>query len=117
MKTISFRDIEPMQSAPGVGRVSQGVTMRRIFGKEDGASFSMRVIEDEPSDELPHGLHAHAWEHQIFVVKGKGIIITEHEKIVVGAGDCVFIPSNELHTIGPRAGTEPFLFVDCISAL
>ncbi len=117
MRIANFRDIEPMQSAPGVGAISKGVAMRKIFGGEDGASFSMRVIEDEPSDALPHGLHTHPWEHHVFVVKGKGIMITEDEKTVVGPGDCVFIPSNEPHTIGPRSGEEPFLFVDCVSTL
>ena len=117
MKVVNFHDIDPMESAPGVGKVSKGVAMRKVFGKEDGASFSMRVIEDEPSDELPHGLHSHSWEHHVFVVKGKGIMMTEHQEVIVGPGDCAFIPSNELHTIGPRAGDEPFLFVDCVSTL
>jgi quercetin dioxygenase-like cupin family protein len=117
VRVVNFRDIEPMKSAPGVGSVPKGVAMRRVFGKEDGASFSMRVIEDDPSDDLPHGIHTHPWEHHVFVVKGKGIMITEHQETIVGPGDCVFIPSNEPHTIGPRAGTEPFLFVDCVSIL
>jgi len=117
MKAVSFRDVEPMKSAPGVGSVPKGVAIRRIFGKEDGASFSMRVVESDPSDELPHGIHTHAWEHHVFVVGGKGIIITEDRETLVKPGDCVFISSNEPHTIGPRAGTEPFLFVDCVSTL
>ena len=86
MRAVSFRDVEPMKSAPGVGSVPKGVAIRRIFGKEDGASFSMRVVESDPSDELPHGIHTHAWEHHVFVVGGKGIIITEDGETLVKPG-------------------------------
>jgi mannose-6-phosphate isomerase-like protein (cupin superfamily) len=59
-------------------------------------------VEDEPSDELPHGVRSHPRENQVFVVSGKGVIVTE--QVQVEPGDCEFIPAREPHTIGPRAG-------------
>ena len=115
MKIVNYKDIEPAKTAPGVGAMPPGVAMRPVFGEKDGASIAMRVVEDEPSNELPHGIHSHPWEHYVYVIDGRGIIITEKEEVEVGRGDCVFIPASEPHTIGPRAGSEPFLFIDCIT--
>jgi len=115
MKKVNYRSIDPMESAPGVGKVSAGVRMRRIFGEEEGASFTMRVVEHDPTGLLPHGLHSHSWEHQFFIVSGRGVFLTEEGSTELGPGDCVFVAKAEPHTIGPAAGTEPFFFVDCVS--
>jgi len=37
-----------------------------------GPNFDMRMVEIEPSKEAPWTQHVHPWEHEIFIVEGKG---------------------------------------------
>jgi len=116
VKARNYIEIDPVTSAPGVGAIPAGVVMRKVIGKEDGASFTMRVVEDQPAETPPHGLHTHPWEHQAFVVSGQGAVIGETAGRPLRPGDVVFIPGGEPHTFANR-GSEPFVFVDCISTV
>ena len=47
--------------------------VRWLITKEMGApNFVMRLFEMEPNGYSP--LHAHAWEHEVFVLEGEGIV-------------------------------------------
>lgn len=50
--------------------------VRWLITKEMGApNFAMRLFEMKPNGHSP--LHKHAWEHEVFVLEGKGQILTE----------------------------------------
>lgn len=63
MKILNYLEVEPAKTAPGVGEIPAGVVLRRVIGKDDNASFTMRVVEHKPAKVPPHGLHSHPWEH------------------------------------------------------
>ena len=80
---------EPAAEAPGV-------TMRRVISEKDGApNFAMRVFDVEPGASSP--FHTHAWEHEVFILAGKGHIREEGSKTPFQEGDVVFVAPEEKH--------------------
>ncbi len=72
------------------------VKVRWLITKEMGAeNFAMRVFEIEPLGYTP--LHSHPWEHEVFILEGKGQLFDKKNTIPIAAGDVVFVPSNEWH--------------------
>ena len=93
MKIHFYQDVkgEPLDS-PG----SSGVKRRVVISEEDGAeNFIMRVFEVEPGGYTPS--HNHPWEHEAFIQKGSGIIISQGNEYPVKEGDAIFIPGGEDH--------------------
>lgn len=66
-----------------------------ITEKQGAKNFSMRLFEFSPGGHTSY--HSHPWEHEIFVKKGHGILISEDKKHAVRQGDVIFIPSGEQH--------------------
>jgi quercetin dioxygenase-like cupin family protein len=86
-----FREVEAQQAA-------EGVTMRVPIGPDEGAPFfTMRVFEVEPGYATPH--HSHWWEHEIFVLSGQGVVLTEQGEREIGHGSTVFVPGGEMHRL------------------
>lgn len=70
--------------------------IRWLITKEVGAqNFAMRLFEMEPGGHSP--LHAHQWEHEVFILEGEGQLFDGAKPTPFSAGDVVFIPSNEQH--------------------
>ncbi len=55
-------------------------------------------------------LEKHEHEHEVFILKGKGIIRSEEKEFEVKPGDVIFIGSNELHQI-INTSNEPLQFL------
>jgi quercetin dioxygenase-like cupin family protein len=94
---------------------AEGVTVRVVIGKEQGApNFVMRVFDVEPGASTP--LHTHNWEHEVFVLAGQGRVYGGGDEEPLGAGDTVFIPSMELHRF-VNEGYDPLRFICVIPLL
>lgn len=75
---------------------AKGVKIRQVFIDDDGAhNFHMRVFEVEPEGHTP--LHSHKWEHEVFILKGNGIVRSKGGHHEVKEGDAVFVQGNEIH--------------------
>jgi quercetin dioxygenase-like cupin family protein len=92
------------------GDEAPGVTIRWIIDEEnDGApNYALRVIEVAPEGHTPH--HAHPFEHENFILEGKGRLQIEEEWHDLGPGDVAFVPANITHTY-VNAGDAPFRFL------
>jgi quercetin dioxygenase-like cupin family protein len=89
---IQVRHIEEVEAEPAY----EGVTMRVAIGPEQGAPvFNMRVFEVQPKRKSPH--HSHWWEHEVFVLSGKGVVVTEQGELPIEHGSTVFVPGGEMH--------------------
>ncbi len=89
MKVHNYLEIEAIEDIPGVLR-------RVVIGADDGApTFVMRVFEVKPGNSTP--FHSHSWEHEVFVLSGKGIVKGEAEEKSIEEGVVVFIAPNEEH--------------------
>jgi len=104
-----YGDIE---AVPQTKAGTQKTVMRTLIGKTENAPvFSMRVLTIEPGGLI--GMHDHPWEHEIFVISGSGMALTETRKVEMRPGDFFFIPASEVHGFD-NVGDEPLEFVCCI---
>ena len=102
MKIHNYLDIEPIEDVPGVLR-------RVVIGTEQGAPrFIMRVFEVQPGSSTP--FHSHWWEHEVFVLSGKGIVKSRESETSISKGSVVFVEPNEEHCFTNR-GNEALCFI------
>ena len=85
------------------------IQKRVVIGPKQGApTFVMRIFD------LPAGAaspwHKHDWEHEVFVLAGIGLAVTEEAETHVGPQDAVFVPPEELHCF-KNAGQDVFRFI------
>lgn len=93
---------------------ASGARMRMLCGPEEGAgNFHMRHFEVAPGGFTPH--HQHDYEHEILVLKGKGIAQSEQGERPFAAGDVIFVPANEMHQFR-NPGDQPLEFICLIPA-
>jgi len=92
------------------GDEAPGVTIRWVIDEQrDGAPvYALRVIEVAPGGHTPD--HTHAFEHENFVIEGKGRVQINGEWHDVGVGDVVFVPPHTQHTYA-NTGDTPFKFL------
>jgi quercetin dioxygenase-like cupin family protein len=105
-KAIHYTDV-PAQT---YGDEAPGVTIRWVIDEEhDGAPFySLRVIEVGPGGHTPD--HTHPYEHENYVIEGRGRVLIGDTWHVVEPGSVVFVPPGMRHTY-VNAGDAPFRFL------
>ncbi|MCL4412239.1 MAG: cupin domain-containing protein [Candidatus Thermoplasmatota archaeon] len=75
-----------------------GGKIRWLITHKDGApNFSMRLITVKAWGSTP--AHSHEYEHEIYVIEGKGTATIGAKKFEVSKDSFLFIPGNEYHTI------------------
>lgn len=91
---------------------AQGVNMRIMVGRDDGApTFGMRLFEVNPGGHTPK--HSHNYEHEVMILEGSGQVASGHDGSTirpVSPGDVVFVPANETHQFR-NPGSEIFRFM------
>ena len=89
MKVHNYLQIEGNRDIPGV-------LMRVLVGPDEGApNFAMRLFEIQPGGSTPY--HSHTWEHEVFIVSGRGLAKGAALDEQLGEGDAVFVAPNEPH--------------------
>jgi quercetin dioxygenase-like cupin family protein len=104
MLAINYRDVtaEPVIEEPGV-------TVRWLVSQLDETPrYALRLYEIEPG--CATASHIHYWEHQVFVLVGRGAVIAGDEEAPLEEGDMVFMPPEERHRFVNR-GNRPFRFL------
>jgi quercetin dioxygenase-like cupin family protein len=105
MKVFHYDTITAKDAGEGASKV----TIRWLITKEIGAeNFAMRLFEMDPSGYSP--LHAHSWEHEVFILDGGGSVFDGEKSTVFKAGDVVFISPNERHQF-KNDGRKPVKFL------
>ncbi|HUW94350.1 MAG TPA: cupin domain-containing protein [Anaerolineae bacterium] len=94
---------------------AEGVSLRIVIGEKEGApNFVMRVFDVEPGASSPR--HSHDWEHEVFVLSGKGKVYGGGEEVSLSPGYTVFVPPMEEHQFS-NVGDEILRFVCLIPLL
>lgn len=109
MRILKSQEVE---AKPAEG--ARGVTIRHIYNEEyrNITHFDMRLFEIEPGASTP--LHDHAWSHEILILQGSGAVVSEGQESSLEAGDLVFIPPRERHSIRNLSDQIlKFLCLDC----
>ena len=105
MKKINYQDVKAEKAENGASKVN----VRWLITKEMGAkNFAMRLFEMDVGGYTPH--HQHAWEHEVFILNGRGIVIGGGEEHAFGKGDVIFIPKGEQHQFR-NVGDQPVQFL------
>ncbi|MFC1897334.1 cupin domain-containing protein [Chloroflexota bacterium] len=104
MIVSSYLETKPVQEAPGLVK-------REVICADKGApNFCMRVFDVEPGSSTPS--HEHPWEHEIYILDGKGLAIGEKGETPVARDGTIFIPANEHHCI--RNNEDEILRLICV---
>ena len=107
MHTARWGDVEGKAvTEPG----ARGVTIRVLMGDDIGApNFAMRHFEVAPGGNTPY--HTHPWEHEVFILSGRGVVYTSKEATAISrqplvAGTAVLVEPQEEHQFR-NTGEEP----------
>jgi len=74
----------------------ENVKIQWLIDESCGApNFAMRRFIVGPHGHTPR--HAHDWEHEVYVVRGHGILVTEDGETQIGPDQAVFVPGGETH--------------------
>ena len=111
MKVFPWKKVEAQKAEEG----AEGVTVRWLLTREQGAeNFYMRLFEIAPNGHSP--FHSHPWEHEVFILRGNGIVVGGDESKEFGEGDVIFLPSGEKHQF-KNTGKETVSFLCFIPAV
>ena len=80
------------------------VTFQPIVTPDVSKGLNISLVEF--SKGARNKYHSHTSDQVLFVTVGKGIVATEKEEEVVGAGDIIFIPAGEKHWHGATKDTS-----------
>jgi quercetin dioxygenase-like cupin family protein len=106
MKVIHYEQIE---AAPVTMEGSAGCRMRCLIGTDDGApSFTMRQFEVAPGGNTPK--HSHAYEHEVFILEGSGIVLDSAGEHPLRPGVTVYVAPQEVHQFR-NTGPGPLKFL------
>ncbi len=95
MITVKSRDDfekEKITDLEGAKEVEKEVLLGAPEGVE---SFAMRRFTLAGCGHTPY--HSHDWEHEVYVLEGKGVVKTEEGERQLASGSAVYVPSNEEH--------------------
>jgi len=98
-----------VEAKPVIMDGAKDVKMRLVVGKDQGApNFYMRIFEVEPNGHTPN--HSHPFEHENYIISGKGVLVRTDGKVPMTPGDVAFIPGGAMHQFR-NAGKEIFRFI------
>lgn len=93
---MKIRLFEEIPDKPVTMEGAEGVKMRMLLSPDDGAdNFVMRMFEIGPGGHTP--LHAHDWEHEIYVLDGQGVIAFEGQEYPLAPGNVLLVPGGKEH--------------------
>lgn len=90
--------VRPAKQAP-VQELAPGVKMRWCISQADGAeNFYLRLVE-VAVDSAPPPPHEHPFEHEMYILEGRGTAVGPEGEQPFNAGDTLFIPPGESHQL------------------
>ncbi len=110
VKHVKALDVEAKPVDSGVG-----VTVRWLISVADGSdNCAMRLFEVQPGGHTAY--HSHPFEHLVYVVQGKGLLLLEDREVHFEAGDVLYVPPNVWHSF-VNDGDEVLRFLCIIPVL
>ena len=75
---------------------AHGIRLRTVIGEKDGAkNFFMRVVSFADSAASPS--HSHPYEHEVFIINGKGTLEVDGKAFPLNPGDVAYVPPDAPH--------------------
>ena len=105
------RKTEEVNSEEVIEGGASGVSIRVMLGEPEGApNFVLRHFHLDPGGNTPR--HSHAWEHEVYVLKGAGTVFEGNNEHRLAPGDAILVPADEEHQFR-AAADQPLEFL-CI---
>ncbi len=101
---------EVEQSEMNMDIVSETYVQWMLDDRIGAPNFALRRFVIKPGGEV--GLHTHPWEHEVYVLSGKGSVTKEGEKFEVEAGSAAYVEPEIRHGF-KNESDEDFVFL-CI---
>lgn len=80
------------------------------ISKNDGVpNFSFRVFTIEPNGHTP--FHTHPFEHENYIIRGYGEVVTEGGEHEIKTGDFIFVAPDEKHQYRNKSNGEPLVMI------
>jgi quercetin dioxygenase-like cupin family protein len=100
---------EQVAQAPVTMEGSSGCQVRWLVDESQGApNFAMRQFEVAPGGYTPQ--HSHPYEHEVFVLEGRGVVMEGNLEHPLKAGDFVLVTPDEVHQFR-NTGSTPLKFL------
>lgn len=88
---------------------ARDVNIRVLIDENIGApTFTMRRFEVAPGGGTPY--HSHPWEHEVYVLSGKGKVRHKDGEAEMKEGVFVYVAPGEEHSFA-NTGTGPLMFL------
>lgn len=92
---------------------AQGVRIQWLLASPEGApNFALRRFALEPKGQTPQ--HSHPWEHEVYVLRGGGAVVTEEGETPLSPDCAVLVLPDEMHCF--RSGDKGMEFL-CVVPL
>ncbi|MGQ9730000.1 MAG: cupin domain-containing protein [Candidatus Zipacnadales bacterium] len=107
MKKRNASDVEALTVEEG----AQGVQIQWLLDEMTGAPhFSMRRFEIAAGGYTP--FHQHPWEHEVYILSGRGFVRTEQADYPLQSNDAILVEPQEKHQF--RAADDEPLVLLCL---
>jgi len=104
-----IRATEDVEGIPVTEGGAHGTTIRWLLKDTDGVpTFAMRQFVVEHGGATPR--HAHAWEHEIYILRGTCTVFCDGETRRVGPDHAIYIEPNAIHSL-TNEESEPLVFL------
>lgn len=80
------------------------VSREPIFDEGQTDAYTFAIVDFAAGAK--NKLHTHTCDQILFATKGKGIVATETEEVIVSEGDTALIPAGEKHWHGATQDSE-----------
>jgi quercetin dioxygenase-like cupin family protein len=105
MKIFPYQAVKAKNAEGGASKTK----VRWLITEEIGAyNFAMRLFEMAVNGSSP--LHAHPWEHEVFILNGEGQLFDGKKTLPFKTGDVVFVLPGEYHQF-KNTGKKPLKFL------
>lgn len=102
-------DVERFPAKPVAMDGVKDAQIREVITAREGApNFAMRVFDVAPGGHTP--LHHHDYEHEIYILAGRGEIETSAGPRALHSGQAILVPANALHQFR-NTGEETLRFI------
>lgn len=112
--SIYIAHVNKVESKPVDMKGAKNAFVQWVIDPSSGAkNFAMRVFTIKPGGEIPK--HSHWYEHEIYVLRGKGTIGAGDKEYEVREGNVIYVPPEIPHWY-KNTGNEDWVFI-CVIPL
>ena len=89
-------DAQQAAAQPVTTAGAANVQIQWLIDESQGApNFSLRRFIVWPGGHTPR--HSHFWEHEVYVLRGRGLLVTDEGEIELGQDQAIFLPPDQIH--------------------